>query len=213
QGPYPWIQSLDPALGDKLYSSLGSASPIVPLDVYEDVNAIRKQRSSLSSSPVGRISVESSVLKLYDVLAVDHSIVTIDGKNGLEEKVYQGNCRKVEIGDTVPRAAEDPAEIVTDVASVMPSPTDRSMLPLDAEVPPQHVPSEEGPNPTAPPILLTLLWTRKVVKPAVAWVWPSPSWSLMMMASRSLVADPGYTLPIATAADCSLSTTTLSSDL
>ncbi|KAF4729010.1 hypothetical protein FOZ63_021376, partial [Perkinsus olseni] len=144
---------------------------------------------------------------------VDHSIVTIDGKNGLEEKVYQGNCRKVEIGDTVPRAAEDPAEIVTDVASVMPSPTDRSMLPLDDEVPPQHVPPEEGPNPTAPPILLTLLWTRKVVKPAVAWVWPSPSWSLMMMASRSLVAAPGYTLPIATAADCSLSTTTLSSDL
>ncbi|KAF4649307.1 hypothetical protein FOZ61_001468 [Perkinsus olseni] len=85
----------------------------VPL---QDVNAIRQQRSSLTSSPVGRIAVKSSVLKLYDVLlclrstpAVDHSIVTIGGKSGLEEKVYQGNCRKVEIGDTVPRAAEDPA--------------------------------------------------------------------------------------------------------
>ncbi|KAF4687854.1 hypothetical protein FOZ63_003280, partial [Perkinsus olseni] len=168
--PYSWIQSLDPAPGGKLYSSLGFASPIVPLDVYEDVNATRQQRSSQLKSGWSdrheKLRLETlrrpgmpEINPGGSVYAVDHSIVTIDGKNGLEEKVYQGNCRKVEIGDTVPRAAEDPAEIVTDVASVLPSPTDRSMLPVDAELPPQHVPSEKGPNPTAPPILLTFLWT------------------------------------------------------
>ncbi|KAF4648271.1 hypothetical protein FOL47_003487, partial [Perkinsus chesapeaki] len=42
----PELELLDPALGDKLYAGLKSAAPIVPMDVYEDVSAIRKQRWS-----------------------------------------------------------------------------------------------------------------------------------------------------------------------
>ncbi|KAF4702871.1 hypothetical protein FOZ62_015879, partial [Perkinsus olseni] len=42
----PEMEPLDPALGDKLYSGLDSVPPIVPMDVYEDVNAIRQQRWS-----------------------------------------------------------------------------------------------------------------------------------------------------------------------
>ncbi|KAF4734984.1 hypothetical protein FOZ62_001263, partial [Perkinsus olseni] len=104
---------------------LGFASPIVPLDVYEDVNATRQQRSSQLKSGWSdrheKLRLETlrrpgmpEINPGGSVYAVDHSIVTIDGKNGLEEKVYQGNCRKVEIGDTVPRAAEDPAEIASE---------------------------------------------------------------------------------------------------
>ncbi|KAF4741201.1 hypothetical protein FOZ63_013293, partial [Perkinsus olseni] len=262
----PEIEPLDPALGDKLYSGLGSVPPIVPLDVYEDVNDIRQQRWSQFKSgwldrrektrletlrrpgmpdvnPGDSVYVWQPMTKKllwrwrgpYTVTAVDHSIVTVDGKNGLEEKVYLGNCRKVEIGDTTPRAAEDPVEdeIVTDVDSVLPSPTDRQMPPSDAEAPAEPVPTEEGSIPTvpsAPDSADPALDSKCRHAPSrlgldIALVESHDDGHHDVMYGRVLaldgplltvqlyVADPGSTVPIATAADCFLPTTTLSPDL
>ncbi|KAF4650122.1 hypothetical protein FOZ61_000659, partial [Perkinsus olseni] len=262
----PEMEPLDPALGDKLYSGLGSVPPIVPLDVYEDVNAIRQQRWSQFKSgwvdrrektrletlrrpgmpdvnPGDSVYVWQPMTKKllwrwrgpYTVRAVDHSIVTINGKNGLEEKVYLGNCRKVDVGDAAPRTTEDPAEdeVGTDVDNALPPPTHRSMLLSDAEAPAEPVPTEEGPTPTVPSTLDSADPTldskcrqaRSRLGLDIALVESHDDGHHDIMYGRVLaldgplltvqlyVADPGSTVPIATAADCFLPTTTLSSDL
>ncbi|EER03600.1 hypothetical protein Pmar_PMAR026277 [Perkinsus marinus ATCC 50983] len=88
----------------------------------------------------------------YIVTAVDHSIVTIDGKNGLEEKVYLGNCRKVETDEAISRYPEDPAEDDhdTELDSVFPSPTDGPTPAVGSHHSAELAPVESGPMTTVP---------------------------------------------------------------
>ncbi|EEQ99954.1 hypothetical protein Pmar_PMAR015906 [Perkinsus marinus ATCC 50983] len=177
----PEIEPVDLRLGDKLYPGLDSSPPIVPTDVYEDVNAIRKQRWAQfkvgwldrrektrletlrrpalpSLSPGDHVYIwQPMTRKLlwrwrgpYIVRGIDHSIVTITGRRGMEERVHLGNCRKVEAGEVEEGVTESPVD--DDLLDEVDVPDQLSGAEDEPDISAESWPFGDVPNPVISPM-------------------------------------------------------------
>ncbi|KAF4651789.1 Casein kinase I isoform delta [Perkinsus olseni] len=95
-------------IGQKLYGAVLDTPSLVPQDVYQDVAAIRKQRWAQFNLLTRKLTWKWR--GPYVVKAVSVSIATVSGKNGLDERVYLGNCRRVYSDEDVHPDAEADAE-------------------------------------------------------------------------------------------------------